>query len=468
MKTILKITISLLFIAASFTSCVDDKDFDTPQVACDDAFTSGISADKITSFENVVNNYVDGFAAFVDTDAEEIYFIAYVTSSDLKGNFYKEIYVQDSPENPSYGLKLDIDIRGMYAKYPIGSKLYIKLNGLGIEKSRGELTLGENSNESLAIIREGIAKTNIFRTCTVETIVAKTIASSTEIDETLLGKYIQLTNVQFNYSLFNANNEGAPFADPNDLYDTHRDIIFCDDNTVLKLETSSFAQYADTPLTHSKFDISGVLSRDYGDNNYVLKINSPDDIVKNDSGRCDPVFLDCGDNAVGGSVVIYQEDFESFSNNATTLTGWTNVNVLGGSRVFKVKSYSGNKYFEGSPYSSGENPLEMWAVTPAINLDSTTDEELTFKTKAHHDDGVVLSVYVSTDFTGDVTTATWALANANIGTAPSSTYGSWVNSGSINISCLSGDVYVAFKYEGGDGVFETGMRIDDVKVTGNN
>jgi len=464
MKTIIKLTLSLLFIAASFTSCVDDKDFDTPQVSCDNSFISEISEDDIIPFQNVVENYTGGFYSFT---SEDNYFIGYVVSNDLDGNFYKELYIQDKVENPTYSIKLNIDMRGLYTRYPIGSKLYIKTEGLAIDKSRGELIIGEDINGVLENIRPKIAEVNIHRACNVETIVAKEINSSTEIDESLLGMYIQLKGVQFDFSLFNDDNKGEPYVDPADSYDSHRKIVFCSDESVITLETSIYAGFGETKLPYAKFDITGVLSRDYGDDFYVLKLNSLSGVEENDSERCDPSFLDCGNNAVGGSVVVFEDDFESYSNNTTNLAGWTNVNVNGGNKVYKVKSYSGNKYLECSAYNSNENPLEVWAVTPAINLDATIDEELTFKTKAHHDNGKTLNVYVSTDFSGDITTATWSLVNANIGTSSQNGYGNFENSGSINLSCLDGDVYVAFKYEGGDGGITTTMQIDDVKVTGN-
>ncbi|HIP25990.1 MAG TPA: hypothetical protein EYG81_06045, partial [Archaeoglobus profundus] len=132
MKTIIKLTLSLLFIAASFTSCVDDKDFDTPQVSCDNSFISEISEDDIIPFQNVVENYTGGFYSFT---SEDNYFIGYVVSNDLDGNFYKELYIQDKVENPTYSIKLNIDMRGLYTRYPIGSKLYIKTEGLAIDKS---------------------------------------------------------------------------------------------------------------------------------------------------------------------------------------------------------------------------------------------------------------------------------------------------------------------------------------------
>ena len=461
MKTIIKITLSLLFIAASFTSCVDDKDFDTPQISCDNSFISKISEDNIILFKNVVESYTGSFYSFT---SENNYFIGYVVSNDLDGNYYKELYIQDKVENPTYSIKLNIDMRGLYTRYPIGSKLYINTKGLAIDKSRGELIIGEDINGALKSIRKKIAERNIHRACDIETIVAKEINSSTEIDESLLGMYIQLKDVQFDFNLFNDGNK--TYVDPADSYDSHRKIVFCSDESVITLETSTYASFGETKLPYAKFDITGVLSRDYGDDFYVLKLNSLSGVEENDSERCDPNFLDCGNNAVGGSVVLYEEDFESYSNYATSFGTWTNTNVNGGAELFKVRSYSGNKYVEGSAYDSEENPLEMWLITEAVDLDNTTDEELTFKTQAHHANGVTLSVYASDDYTGDVATATWSLVQANIGTA-SSTYGPWTNSGSVNLSCLNGSIHIGFKYEGGDGGVTTGMNIDDVKITGN-
>ena len=124
---------------------------------------------------------------------------------------------------------------------------------------------------------------------------------------------------------------------------------------------------------------------------------------------------------------------------------------------------------EVSAFNSDENPMEVWLITPAINLDSTTDEELTFESKAGYYNGDALSIYISTDFAGDVEGATWDLIDsADLPTGPTSGYGSsFTPSGSINISCLMGDVYIAFKYSGSSSIVTSTFRIDNVKVTGN-
>ena len=139
----------------------------------------------------------------------------------------------------------------------------------------------------------------------------------------------------------------------------------------------------------------------------------------------------------------------------------------GGSTLYSSRSFSGNRYVQISAYNSDESPLQAWLVTPEIDLDTTTDEELTFETNTGYDNGSALTAYVSSDFTGDVTTATWLKIDAELSEGPSSGYNSFSSSGSINISCLTGKLHIAFKYEGADGGITTTFQIDNVKITGN-
>ena len=119
-----------------------------------------------------------------------------------------------------------------------------------------------------------------------------------------------------------------------------------------------------------------------------------------------------------------------------------------------------------SAYNSDESPMESWLISPAINLDATIEEEFSFKTRAGFYQGDALKVFVSSNFTGDIESATWVLVNAELVDGPTSGYGgTFLSSGSINLSCLSGNVFIAFKYLGADGVITTTFQIDNVRVT---
>lgn len=465
-KNILKFAVSMLFVIATFTACVKDNNFDTPQVTCNDSVINAIPQDQILDMATVAGLYTGATHEFSTSMAENdaIYVEGYVTSSDLKGNFYKELWIQDNYENPTAAIKLGIELRSLYTKYAIGTKIAVKLNGLALDKDHGELTIGEMVEGQFDNIREKIAAKNIIGSCDIKTIVPVEVNSASEITDALIGKEVVFMNSQFDISVL-----GLTFVDPNDNYDSHRPILFCSDETTVKLETSTFASYADSPLPSKKFDIKGILTRDYTDSYYVLKISSTDDVLENDDPRCDPDLLNCSGATTTGTNVIFNEDFESISSEADLIPlGWTNVNVNGGSHIWTQRSYGGNKYMQNGAYNTNENPLESWLVTPAINLDSSTDEVFTFDVNVGYYRGAALSVYASTDFTGDVETATWQLIdNVNLPTGPSSGYGTFQSAGDISVDCLDGDVYFAFKYKGGDGDVTTTFQIDNVKVTGN-
>jgi len=143
------------------------------------------------------------------------------------------------------------------------------------------------------------------------------------------------------------------------------------------------------------------------------------------------------------------------------------VNVSGGNEVWEIGNFDNNNYAQVSGFNSGEDVIDTWLVTPAIDMDTTTEEELTFNIQAAFDNGTILSVLVSTDFTGDVTTATWNLLDASIPTGPESGFGDFFPSGPVNVSCVDGMAYIAFRYQGSDPTATTRYHIDDIVITGN-
>lgn len=464
---------SVITAVILLNSCVKDTDYVTPQISCDE-FTPDASL-KV-DMQTILNQYIaendqngDGDTNdYNDTDNpiefedSPNYIVGYVVSDDKTGNFYKELYIQNDPTAPTAAIKLGIAMRGMYSKYDMGRKVYVYLHDLALVQSRGEMMIGEMVNNQVDEMRENRAKANIFRSCDATDVTPVTLSPSA-VSDTNLGMLVQFDNVQFGLGLI-----GEPFVDPYDSFDSHRMLISCDDDSEIRIETSTFASFKDNKLPTGAGSVKGVIARDYGDDFYVLRVSSPDDFTF-DQDRCDPILLDCNNpNAIGGATVVFEEDFQSYSSNSTAIPGWVNENVNGGSTLFQVRSYSGENYMQCAAYNSGESPLEVWFITPAINMDGSTDEELTFETKTGYNNGAALSVFVSTDFTGDIATAEWKLIDAEIASGPSNGYqSSFTSSGSVDVSCLDGDIYIAFKYLGGDGGITTTFQMDDVKITGN-
>jgi endonuclease I/endonuclease/exonuclease/phosphatase family metal-dependent hydrolase len=162
-------------------------------------------------------------------------------------------------------------------------------------------------------------------------------------------------------------------------------------------------------------------------------------------------------------VNLFYEPFED----GTWISTWINQSV-NGKNVWAERSYNNNKYAQMSAYQ-GDATEEDWIVSPAINLDISDEEVFTFQTKGGYDNGDPLTVWYTTDWTGDVTTTTWTQITA--GTidisAPSNGYSdNFTNSGNIDFSGIAGTIRLAFKYVGGTSGITTTMQVDEVKIAG--
>ncbi|AOW21362.1 choice-of-anchor J domain-containing protein [Urechidicola croceus] len=129
-------------------------------------------------------------------------------------------------------------------------------------------------------------------------------------------------------------------------------------------------------------------------------------------------------------------------NFAGSLEGWTITDLVG-----EQGWTSESGYVQGNGYSGGQIANEDWLVSPEIDL--TNESDLKFQITHELDyagDTSLLKILVSTDYTDDVTTATWdeiTLSTAVTGDmAPSEDY---------DFSAYDGEtIHVAFKYESTD------------------
>ncbi len=176
-----------------------------------------------------------------------------------------------------------------------------------------------------------------------------------------------------------------------------------------------------------------------------------------------------GGGGGGGGAIDPVESVNQSFDDATNyedinFEGWTNIAVAG-SRKWQGKEYSGNLYAQASAYNSGLDYMETWLITPpVINTDGT--KSLSFKTAKAYWSSTTLSpmtVMVSTDYDGtNFETATWTTINPVIADESTPDH-QWVESGDFPLSDYTGNVSVAFKYEGSD-TESTSYRVDDIVI----
>lgn len=469
--------LSVLTLSLFIASCVEDDDFEIPNVSVVEPDISDLG--QLTTFSAVVSRYLDAVAdgddvgVFDDNDVD-LYIEGYVVSSDKSGNFFEEIIVQNSPDandagsDPRRGLKVEINVRSLSDTYELGRKVYIRLNGLAIGEANGVYALGKTNGNSLEQLQEYEFQAFIIRSAEVTILTPKIVAIGdlTEADE---NTFIKIEDAQIN-----RNELGLTYSgEPSDNFDGFRTIESCLSSSTILLQTSTFADFKSVQLPQKRGSIQGVFTRDFGDDNNVLVINSATDIVFDNSDRCDPIELDCGLASAQASNNIFADDFQSQSvGSLISGNGWTNY-IQEGTEGFEAYTQGGTNSSLGTScrigsYRSDDASSIAWLITPAIDLDAQNGETFMFKSSNSFSDGSELELLFSPDWDGteaNITSATWGVLPAAYLVQDSDFFGAWFDSEIVDLSCGTGTIHIAFKYTGsGVAAFDGTYELDDISI----
>jgi hypothetical protein len=442
MKTInLKNYLLALLASVAIVSCVQDDEFSVPEsVGAEEnenlnTLLKNIDLEKI---QLVSIDYVKGlYNGQVTLIESNLAVKGYVSSSDATGNFYKEFYIQDAPENPSSGLGIYLNQVDSYNQFNIGREVYINLKGLYIGENASEvMTIGGSIDGSrVGIITAASIPNHLLRSTVTETIVPLVVNVS-NVDDSHMGLLVSFEDVQFPSGL-----DGQSYVSPFDDYDTIHSLISCTNGAEFFIETSSFASFNQEPLpTDGRGSITGVISKSYGGDDRVMVLNTTEDVIFNDF-RCDPVFEETFNTAI--------------DNTNLNIPNWINY-AEAGDQLWTEQVYSGNGYAEFTAYNTGNTSNIGWLISPGIDMDAQEGEVLNFQTEYSYPDSghYPLEVFVSTNFNGEesgIASATWEPLSVVIA-HPDVTdeWFTWVDSGTVDLSMYTGILYIAFKYTGSD------------------
>ncbi len=466
MKTTKLLTLLLaLFASIAITSCVEDDDYSIPNSLGNEenAGLVQIMADlnagtlteiSIADLKALYQAYEDGQSGF-DYDQfiqipDNLVVKGYVTSSDATGNFYKEFYMQDAPENPTAAIGVLLNQVDSYNQFNIGREVYVKLKDMYVGYNANEIISigGKEDGSEVGQFTANQIPTKIFRSEVTETIVPLQVNLS-EINESHVGFFVTATDVQFPENL-----EGSTYGDPTEDFDTRRTLQACEGfgYSNFLVETSSFANFYNTPLPTEGGTISAVVLKSYGGDDLVLLLNDLSDVEFNNT-RCMP--LDIND-----FTVVFEDGFDG------GLSQWTTFNVTG-AQVWGTTNFGNpapSAYMNG--YSGGAQENEDWLISEAIDLSGVTNTFFFFETDKRYD-GNDLEVYMSTDYSGGDpnSNGTWTMLDATMDPNANS-WNTWTNSGSIDVSSADGQMlYIAFKYTSTSSAAAT-FELDNVTVLG--
>lgn len=444
-------------------SCVQDDDFSVP---------SHINEYENKALISILAGIENGTITEMSIDALKSQFVAgkvvqitsnsvvkgYVTSTDKTGNFYKEIYLQDLPSNPTAAINIVFNQVDSYNQFNLGREVYVSLQGLYFGETASEvLAIGGAENGSrVDLLTENQIRTHMFRSSETLDVVPLELNFS-DINDNYIGMFVAVNNVEFPDDL-----QGQSYFNAIDDFDTQRKMQRCEGFSYEKfiLETSSFASFKNEILPTLNGTIKGVISKSYGGDDFVLVLNDTQDVVLTDS-RCTPLNAD-------DFILIFEETFSDAIDDETLDTeGWINFSERG-EVLWTEQIYSKNGYAEFGTFGSNDTANVAWLISPAINMDEHNNEILNFKIGQHHVISVKnkIEVLVSTDFNGiDVLNANWRTLDAKVATKYDEWY-AFKDSGLVNLSEFTGMLYVAFKVTGSgtNEALDGSFQLDDFRV----
>lgn len=440
---------AVLVSLISISSCKKNN-FDSPPHDYPDLAAGNITIDSLKSL------YTGGSPITITADLN---ITAIVIADDKSGNFYKTIVIDDG----TAGLQVLIDNGSLYPDFPVGRKININCKGLVLGTYAGNTQLGGFIDlTAVGNIPQALIKT-VFTKGSLNNDITSLIQHTTiqGLNNSMNSRLVELDSVEFEDGSLD-----KPYADVYKAIPASGDRYLHDcSNNSIDARTSNFAKFAFSNVPRGKGTLLAI---------YTV-YNSTKQLVIRDTTDLHLTGFRC-DGSDPNARPIFSENFEAMTYLSTTITNWDNIAVAG-SKVFKVNnapSSQNNQYVQMSAFGGTSEPSNItWLVSPSINLDASTNEILSFRSAAgFYRSGTNFEVFISTNYSGDPTTATWAPLSAiipSINTTPPSgnTFTPFTSSGPVDISGYSGSVHIGFKYTGsGTGNQTTTFEIDDVKVTG--
>lgn len=153
-------------------------------------------------------------------------------------------------------------------------------------------------------------------------------------------------------------------------------------------------------------------------------------------------------------VTALNEDFQA---GTTIPSGWTTVSDTG-DRNWEVKTFTSNNYAQMTAHN-GTGVYKTLLISPAIDLDVTQKDKVTFDWNSGYANGATLDVYIIQFVNGSMVKTKLTSIND---TANTTGYGTAFTTVNLDLSSYSGIGFLAFEYNGEAGVATTTYQVDNI------
>lgn len=385
---------------------------------------------------------------------DDIVISGIVVANDKGGNIFNQIIIDDG----TAGISVAIDQNALFGEFPIGRKVYVKCKDLYLAASNNLLGIygALDITGSTVEIPAGLITKYIVKANTGNPVVPIEVTDINSLNNSFQNRLVKISEVEF------APDDTAQlYADAINKQSVSRFVRDCNDGE-FEVRTSGYADFASEKTPSGKGSIIGVYTVFRTDKQIILR--NTQDVDMNDRSRygvCPVIIVD----------TLLFENFESTSGSGViALTNWTNFASAGTKNWTSTGTTNKNARF--SAFSSNvtfQQPSNIgWLITPALNLDLTTNEKLVYRRQLGFVTGTIkMEILYSTDYSGsgDPTTATWTLLLDDAPLASTS----FSNASPISLNAISGtSVYFAFRYTGGYGTTPestTQYNLDNILIS---
>ena len=240
--------IFIVFMALNFSSCVEDGEFELPILGAEKQYTNLKSLTEIASL----------YQGSLVEIKEEITTSGYVVSNDRAGNFFKSLFIQDKPENPTIGFEIKINETNLHARYAVGRKIFIKMKDLFLNKNKdGSYQIGARNTFGNGIDRIGVNDYVNFIDRASE--VAKITPLSLNSNE-LTAEH---QNILVKINKIQAETKGLKYAWPkagSAVYSIDRILVSCVSSEKIIFRNSVFSTFKGLFIPDKRGSITGVFT----------------------------------------------------------------------------------------------------------------------------------------------------------------------------------------------------------------
>lgn len=459
------------FLAATLVAgCKDDSDPPVPE-GPDTEFTPNTTiAELKEAYWNDASNHI--LTIGINGADEHVVVSGRVISSDTTRNITQCIVIQDA----TGALAIRINADSLFTNYKIGQAMTIDATDMHIGRYQGLQQLGSPDQASGRGRYPAPMPPDFFTLNSridgspdptdIDTIpvAIPALISSPEVLRRMQSRLVRIDNVRFS-----AGGRAAFCA--TDKSTTDR-LLLDSANNSLAVRTSGKATFAGETLPEGQFDIVGILSYDDTGTGaaWYLLLRSTEDLLN--VRTPDPAVPDNPDDPDAPDTPAITAPRDTLTEVVADFTGITSIDRLqgwrtvtaSGNKSWNAQTLSGNTFafctgYNGKPDASG---FDAWLITPALDADHMRHKNFSFTSGAGYIGDGILEVYVMDN--DDPATATLTRLSPDI-PQPTGSWTEFIPSGNLDLSPLSGIIYIGFRYTApASAPGYVTYRIDDIRI----